>query len=159
VSHNHNEEAVKCLDEDERLFSSIGRFVFEFSQLEYAIRDLTAQIARIDARFFEAVMTHDFALLCKAAENVFSVELPGQTKDFKKFFSACHALNEDRVRIVHGLWVPTVEGAKLYHVSRSKLQLVAHFDDPFEVARAADRANELRFTLERLVWQMPSLEL
>ena len=42
---SHNQKAIKCLSEDDAFFSSIGRFFFEFSQLEYSVRFTTAKAA------------------------------------------------------------------------------------------------------------------
>jgi len=92
-------------------------------------------------------MTHDFSLLCTVAQRVFATCL---SKDsllkLEALISRLRKLNEERVRIVHGLWVVTIEGGKLHHVSRNKLHEQMHFDEPRgeAIARLADLESELR---------------
>jgi hypothetical protein len=55
--------------------------------------------------------------------------------------------NDKRVKIAHGLWVVTVHGGRLHHVSRQKLQASSYFDEPggAAIARLADYASKLWF--------------
>jgi hypothetical protein len=147
----HNQDAIKPLNEDDAFFSSIGRFLFEFSQLEYALRVLVAEIADVPDEHFNSIMTHDVALLCTAAKNVFANLSNGDL--LTDIVNKINALNADRVRIAHGLWVPKIDGGKLFHVPRTKLQPSIYYERSSgrEVARLADYANELRFKLESAV--------
>lgn len=155
----HDQEAVKLLAEDDAFFSSIGRFIFQFSQLEYAIRVTVANAAGLADEHFNAIMTHDFALLCTVAQTVFSTCLSkDQLPKLEALISRLRRLNEERVRVVHGLWVVTIEGGKLHHVSRNKLRAQTHFDEPRgeAIARLADLASELRWEWEQTLWGFTS---
>ncbi len=48
----------------EETYHAIGRFIFEFSQLEFCLRFHTGTEAGVESQHFNAIMTQDFALLC-----------------------------------------------------------------------------------------------
>src|SRR6266487_3168038 len=89
----------------EKTCSAIGRFIYEFSQLEYTLRHFLGEEIKLEEKYFDAVLCHDFAQLCTVAENVFS---QSRNKEFvaelHKLIKRCHSLNEDRKRVAHGLW-------------------------------------------------------
>jgi len=54
--------------EQDRVYREIGRFIFEFSQLEYTLRHHVADMARIDDQYFDIVTSaFDFAKLCSGS--------------------------------------------------------------------------------------------
>src|SRR5262245_24165138 len=55
-------------DATEETLLAIGRFIYEFSQLEFAIRALVAEKAGVGDEHFSAIMVHDVALLFNAAK-------------------------------------------------------------------------------------------
>jgi hypothetical protein len=59
----------------ESTYHAIGHFMFEFSQLEYAIKHYVAEAVGIQEMHYHAVMSHDFALLCTVATEVLSQKL------------------------------------------------------------------------------------
>lgn len=135
-------------------YLAIGRFIFEFSQLEYALRFYVAQEANISDKHFEAIMTHDFALLCTSAEEILG---PGFTnedgeKRFRQFIKSCKKLNNERVRVAHGLWVPFKEGGTVHHTSRSSLKSTMSQEQGKNLEEQADIAQGLRSDLENLIW-------
>jgi hypothetical protein len=68
----------------EKTYRAIGRFVFEFSQLEYAIRHYVAEEAGVMGEYFNAIMTHDFATLCTGAIEVFRHSYSDRRERFEK---------------------------------------------------------------------------
>jgi hypothetical protein len=71
-------------------------------------------------------------------------------KKFNTFISDCRTLNNDRVRVAHGLWVIANENGVLQHVSRQELQFSLHFKEPTVLAGLADKAALLRFKLAQI---------
>jgi hypothetical protein len=72
-------------------------------------------------------------------------------KRLKELIKECKSLNEDRVRVVHGLWIIAGEKRELHHVSRQTFNNSSHFRDPDELAKKADKALYLRNEIERWV--------
>jgi hypothetical protein len=66
----YNQQAVSNLPGEERFFSAIGRFVFEFSQLEYTLKLFISRVIGLKDKHFNALMSHDFALTCSIAQTV-----------------------------------------------------------------------------------------
>lgn len=67
-----------------------------------------------------------------------------QTKQLKELIKECKSLNNDRIRVVHGLWTIAGEPRELNYVSRQSLNNSSHFRDPDELAKKADQAAHLR---------------
>ena len=129
--------------------------LFQFSQLEYSIKTSVAQAIRLPDQYFDAIMTQDFALLCTTARAVFATILTEKSlSKMDALINRLRKLNDERVRIVHGLWVVTIEGGKLHHISRNRLKASSHFGEPrgADVAQLADDASQLRWEWERLIW-------
>jgi hypothetical protein len=147
-----HQRAVDNLSGEEKFFSAIGRFISEFSQLEYTLKYLISKKAGLRDKHFPALMSHDFSLTCTIAQTVLSESVaPGKLEDFETFINKCLSLNHDRVRVAHGLWVIANEGGVLQHVSRQKLQNCSlHFKEPTVLAGLADKAALLRFELAQI---------
>jgi hypothetical protein len=149
-----HEKSVNVFTSEDRFFSAIGRFIFEFSQLEYSLRFYIAEGINITTdQHFNAIMTHDFSRLCDVAGNVL-VPLVDETQSnrLKKLISKCKALNDERVRIVHGLWFVSSKEGRLIHASRGQIQAKVYFEKHIEVATLADRATEYRFELGQIYY-------
>jgi hypothetical protein len=145
---HRNEEAINRLKKDERFYSTIGRFVSSFSFLESTIKVNVAHTAKVPDEFRDQIMSHDFALLCTIAENVFFREEPKErTDELRKILSRCRNLNDHRVRIVHGWWIIAGQTGFLFHTSRQRLESVGHYDDPSQIATLADEADEVDLAL------------
>jgi hypothetical protein len=97
-------------------------------------------------------MSHDFALTCTIAQTILSESVAsGKLKNFETFINKCRSLNDDRVRVAHGLWVIGNEEGVLHHVSRQKLQWSSpHFEQPTVLAGLAVKAAVLRFELAQI---------
>jgi hypothetical protein len=147
-----HQRAVSNLSGEEKFFSAIGRFVSEFSQLEYTLKYLISKKVGLRSKHFPALMSHDFALTCTIAQTILSESVaPEKSEKFKTFISACQTLNTDRVRVAHGLWVIANEAGVLQHVSRQKLQSFSpYFKEPIVLAGLADKAALLRFELAQI---------
>jgi hypothetical protein len=70
VAMDRHKKSVNKFTSEDRFFSAIGRFIFEFSQLEYTLKHHVAEEINLREEHFNAIMTHDFALLCTVAETV-----------------------------------------------------------------------------------------
>jgi hypothetical protein len=175
---DHHKKSVNKFTSDDRWFTAIGRFIFEFSQLEYELKVHIAEVIGLKGRYFKSIMTQDFAMLCTIAEAVlveekhevvklgpppewFTTERERvkkeflgdrlkQKQDLKALIKQCRKLNEDRVRIVHGLWVIGGGSGKLCHVSTGSLTDHEHFHEASDLANKADQARHLRNELSRI---------
>jgi hypothetical protein len=59
-------------DDSEKTYRAIGRFIFEFSTVEFAIRFILAKELGLDFKQYRAVVeSYDVAMLCTVAKNVF----------------------------------------------------------------------------------------
>ena len=138
--------------ENEPTYLAIGRFVFEFSQLEYTLKHHIAEAADLNERFIDPIMTHDFALLCTAAKQILGEAMDDERKEqLNKIIGECYSLNQERVRVAHGLWVPFREGGVVNHVARSNLKSNRSIGQAEHLESQADRARDLRASLERLL--------
>jgi hypothetical protein len=134
-----HERSVNVFTSEDRFFSAIGRFIFEFSQLEYSFRYYIAETINLKDDYFNAIMTHDFSRLCDIAGTVLvPVVDETQSNRLKKLISKCKALNDDRVRIVHGLWFVSSKEGRLICASRGQIQAKVYFEKHTEVATLAD---------------------
>ncbi|MGY4463109.1 hypothetical protein [Bradyrhizobium sp. LB13.1] len=73
------------MDEDatrEATYRAIGRFIHQFASVEWTLRYYLAQAVKLDLNYMDAIVTHDFALLCTAVTSVYSNIL--KTEDEKK---------------------------------------------------------------------------
>jgi hypothetical protein len=180
-------QAINKFTSDDRWFSAIGRFIFEFSQLEYTLKHYIAEAIGLKEQHFNSIMSHDFARLCGVAQTVllqtsadptsflesdwgeeqmaprFAAALKPlmdeqdaqkvqRTNRLRELLKECKSLNEDRVRVVHGLWMIGEGTGELDHVSRSTLTNGSYFRDPDKLAKKADDARHLRTEIERWIY-------
>jgi hypothetical protein len=135
----------------EKTYRAIGRFIFEFSQAEYAIRYYLGEELDLDEKHFSAVVeSYDVGLLCTVTKEVFSntrgAKDAATIKDLvNRFFD----LNIIRNQVAHGLWVPFKEGGTLHYVSRGKLTPIRLENQAEALEKLATDTSQLRAKLER----------
>ena len=164
----------------ERTYRAIGRFIFEFSQVEYTIRYYLAdQIGLHEEHFSAIVESYDVALLITVAKQVFKKPLhsgaisaaflhgprPAYLRDFRAqndrgdrietLLNRFLEFNFYRNRVAHGLWVPSMDGGTVVHVPRNKLTPARFADQAVELEKRADELCKLRADLENAFTAMP----
>lgn len=141
------------ISSEEATYRAIGRFMFEFSQLEYAIRQYTALELGLKEEMSNVVMSHDVALLCTVASQVLAQRGNEKHKDeLREIIKEVHALNMTRVKVAHGLWVPFMDGGTVHQQSRSSLKTKITAEQAHELEAEADRTNLVRDKFERWWW-------
>jgi hypothetical protein len=114
------------LDDDatEPTYRAIGRFIHRFASIEWTLRFYLTQAVKLDLGYMNTIVTHDFALLCAAVTSVYSDILKTEEDKtlLKKLISQCRAMNDTRVKVVHGQWFPFAEGGVVAHRSRQNLK-------------------------------------
>src|ERR1700691_3577649 len=122
----------------------IGRFIFEFSQLEFSIRAVLVTRLGLKEEYFNIVTgPYDFAKLCNVTREASIVKYPERKEELDKLFNACLKLNETRVLVVHGMWLDDMDGLSLRIVSRGSFKTQIHSFKKDELTRHADKAQEL----------------
>jgi hypothetical protein len=126
--------------ESEKTYRAIGRFIYEFSQVEYSLRHAVADQLNIKDEHFNAVTaTFDVAVLCNLAAVLFD-----DRAEMKKLINRFRELNNHRQRVAHGLWIPFLEGGSVHYTARSSLKGTSHKQQAEALVRLADDANNLR---------------
>ena len=149
----------KRQEASDRTFRAIGRFLFEFSQLDHEIRRQVGEASGVDIIHVHDIMTHDFGPLCIAAMKVFDFEYSGtrekaRREKMKGLLKRAQSLNNIRNTVAHGLWVPFEEGGKVIHMPRT-LQLHVSNQQARLLESKADEAKELRRQIESVVDEKP----
>jgi hypothetical protein len=133
-----------------RLYLAIGRFIFEFSQLEIMIRHLLGEALglRDDARFDAVTSPYDFAALCRVTRNA-ALTIPGCTEADKAELKAmCKnwlKVNDDRQHVVHGTgFISDEEGMGTRHVSRSSLEPRVYYSRIGDIDKVSDEIATLK---------------
>jgi hypothetical protein len=156
--------SVDKAKELEKLWVAIGEFIYEYSQLEFAIRIALAEALPLGEEWevFDAVTSpYDFTTLCRVTRTVLEINLgpPDQDEqkreaqkakkeEIERIFKACMAMNNDRVRIAHGTW-GIWTGAR--NVSRETLKAKWHFEEPEKIVEKAREIGELIDSVLRFV--------
>jgi hypothetical protein len=145
----HEEEETKT-----RGFQLIGEFIFRFSQLEFTIKARLQTALCLPDDVAEAVTTpYDFAVLCTVTQTVLLTKYPPAKKpEIDEVFKNCRKLNDERVRIAHGMWTHARRGLVARYASRSKLKAEFFYEDPEALSKLTTEAK--RLMLE--VMQVPS---
>jgi hypothetical protein len=145
--------SVGHLNGHEKFFSAIGRFIYEFSQLEFWLKCIIANTIGLESEHVEPILTHDFAMICTILETLVAPRLSdAQATKLKQLVKTCRSLNDDRVRIAHGFWVMGSEGSgSLHHISRQKLKAAEHFQEAEVIASKADEIQDATRGLVQLM--------
>jgi hypothetical protein len=138
------------LGAEDATYLAIGRFIVEYSALEGDLRFLFGAELRLRVDLFDPVLTHDFALLCTAVLNVFKqTASDDRYRQLTKIVNKCRKINDLRVKVVHGEWMPQEEGGSLSHASRGSLRR-AHLGRMKDMLEAkADEVHALRNDLDK----------
>jgi hypothetical protein len=100
--------------------------------------------------------SYDVALLCAVAKQVLITSRgEHESARIRKLVDELYALNAERVRVVHGLWVPHREGGTVHHVSRSNLKPAWFANQAEAFEKKANEANALRARLEQKFAALP----
>ena len=139
------------MDASDKTYRAIGCFIYAFSQAESTIRDCVSDSIGLDYKYHsDIVESYDVAMLCNIAISVFEKSLPRyQVKRLKPLINDFRALNDVRVRVVHGFWVPFLDGGTVYHASRRGLKSTASADQAESLEKMADEAWRIRGEIER----------
>jgi hypothetical protein len=139
--------------EPQETYRAIGRFVSEFSKLESMLQAFIAHEICLDGKFYHAIITYDFALSCTVLQSVVKISREQSVSDeLSEIIKKCRALNDERVRVVHGYW--EAHRDQLHHVSRNSLQLMEYDERADYLDRQADVASRLRVELKLLMARM-----
>lgn len=136
------------------VYQAIGQFIFAFSQLEYMLKEHVACEAGVKDDHFVAIMTHDFAMLCTIAFDVLgkSCKDDEEKAELRAIISDCRKVNEVRVKVVHGLWVPFMDGGRLWHVPRGSLKPSLNVQQGKELDHYSQITNQLLKRLQDFQW-------
>jgi len=142
------------------VFEAIGRFIFQFSQLEFTMRVFLATQIGLSEEHFDAVTApYDFRMLCGVTQAISLMRFPEQKNDIESLFGRCLTLNDDRNRVAHGLWSGGIDGSlTARHVSRSSLKAHHYFERPEDLAKLADTAQGLMHEFLRVLGIPPDAE-
>jgi len=131
-----------------RGFQLIGEFIFWFSQLEFTIKVRLSSALNLPDGLLDAVTApYDFAMLCTVTSVVLAHKFPEGKKDIENVLNKCRDLNNDRVRIAHGMWTQGKDGLMASHVSRQKLQLKHFYENQVELSKLTERARQLMIAM------------
>jgi hypothetical protein len=145
--------------EAEQTYRAIGRFMFEFSQVEYTVRHhLGEEIGLKDEYFAAVVESYDVGMLTTVAKEVFRKSRTAETfAQIDKLLHRFRELNDYRKRVAHGLWVPFTEGGTVHYVSRNKLTPARFTEQASELEMRADALCQLRADFENAIHTMPDV--
>ncbi|SRR5579884_1640460 len=132
-------EIVEFSDKPEQ-YQAMGKFVYQFSQLEQAIRYLLSDLLELTPEQFHIVTApYDFAALCRVVSSLIQ-SLPycdeATESEAVDLFNKCLEVNDARVRLVHGTW----EDDGAHHVSRATMKQKLYFANTGEITRQTDKA-------------------
>lgn len=130
--------------ETEKHYLAIGRFVCAFSNLELEMKADIMEALKLTPSDARRVLIHDFAMTCTIMESVFA-DRAGDEKSaaLRKLIRGCRALNDHRVKIVHGFWSIGGEEIEVGYHSRRSLKIERHYKNHEEIAKLADEAELL----------------
>jgi len=142
------------------LYTAIGQFMFEFSQLEFIIRHTLGEALDLkevgsDARFDIVTSPYDFASLCNVTKAIFTRSMgcgEDDRREIESILNACMALNNDeRVPIAHRTWFIDESRLGARHVPRGKLEMTIKYSRIADIDAAAQKAATLRTRLIKFI--------
>jgi hypothetical protein len=135
-----NELAIEQADG----YRLIGQFISEYSQLEFTVKAILFGRLQLPEEYFDIVTApYDFAMLCTVTKELLCKQLPDSKQSIERLFKDCRKLNDERVRVAHGLWTQGREGPIARHVSRGSLQPKYHFEQPDSLSKLTVEAQRL----------------
>ena len=135
-------------------FHAVGRFIFEFSQLEFSIRFALAAYLKLSDEQFDAVTgPYDFRMLCAVTSKVQQLKYPAQKDEIENLFNECLELNNKRVQIAHGVWTEGLGSDwTVRHWSRQTLD-AKHY--PYSVDQLHELAEKAQALMRRVIGFKP----
>lgn len=134
VSKRHNLLALIIENDGDKsaLFQEIGRFIFEYSRLERALRRHFRRKVGYKLDFDNIVSAgFDFSKLCKALLALTTEENGGVPDPvLQPLISKCLTINDVRIAVVHGSWFSTMAEDRVVHVSRNSMKPQTLFRKP-----------------------------
>jgi hypothetical protein len=125
-------------------FHAIGKFIVEFSQLEFTIRfALGAYLGLPDAYFDAVTGPYDFRMLCAVTSKVTILKHPERKAEVETLYKECYALNDKRNHVAHGLWTDGIDEFSVRVFNRSRLDTAHVPYSSAELNALADKAQEL----------------
>jgi hypothetical protein len=145
------------LAEAEKTYRAIGRFMFEFSQTEYTLRHaLAVEVLKDPDACFAVVDALDVAALCNVAKKTFKASRSPEIADrIESEINRFLALNQERVRVAHGVWIPYFNGGMVRHVSRTSLNPAILSERASTLEKLGVEAGEIRTRLHAAVLALP----
>jgi hypothetical protein len=139
----HDEKAV------EQTYRAIGRFFFEFSQCEFALRSYLADEVGLADEYFSAVIeSYDAGMLCNVAIAVVKKSrAPSNSARLIRLIENFRDMSTHRNVIAHGLWVPHIEGGTVHGLNRRRLTSKPEANRAVALEKFADQLNDLRAKL------------
>jgi hypothetical protein len=133
----------------DQTYRAIGRFISEFSQVEYTIRHYLAEELNLKEEHFTPVVeSYDVGMLVNVTKEVFKKSVAAErSARINKLLKRFLELNEDRKRVAHGLWVASIEGGTVSYVPRNKLTSAQFRDQAALLEKRADELCHLRAEL------------
>jgi len=123
-------------------YQAIGKFVYQFSQLEFSIRHLLGDLLELHAaQFYIVTATYDFATLCRVTSAFIQTLMEPtevKAKEVEETFKKCLRVNDARVRLVHGTW----DSGGAHHISRQSLKPGAYFADVKEITDITEETKQ-----------------
>jgi hypothetical protein len=129
---------------DVAMYQAIGKFVYEFSQLELSIRLRLADALQLNEELSAVVVgPYDVATLFNVTKEVLlRTRKDLDAEKISKLFSRCNALNQKaRIVVAHGTWFP--EGGGADHFSKHSFKSSNHFKDLEELEKQIIEAQNL----------------
>jgi hypothetical protein len=149
----------------DRLCMAIGRFMFEFSQLEFYIRHAFKCALRLEDERFDVIgASYDFAAMCRTAGVFFCRFVEHAQHDQKEIESLvkdCLSINDRRVQIAHGTWFVDDIGLGVQHVRRGSFTPKVHYKEIGDLDHITQKIKDLQSRVSRLLiwpfqWQTPT---
>jgi len=143
---------VEWSEKMESGYSELGEFVVEFSQLEFSIRAAIGGYLNIPSDLINIMLSeYQFLSLCRVWKLLVNKFHPDRIERTKKTCNELLKVNEQRVRVAHGLWTPGVETIEALHVSRGSGKIGAYFSEPGEL-------KSLTYECQRLMQEIMGLK-
>src|SRR4029077_10280359 len=108
---------------------------------------------RLPDEFAEAVTTpYDFAVFCTVTQSVLLSKYPDKRPEIEQVFKKCRKLNDERVRIAHGMWSHAIKtGLIARYASRTKLKGEYFYEDPEALPKLGAEAKQGSSRCPRLI--------
>jgi hypothetical protein len=133
----------------ERTYRAIGRFMFEFSQMEYAIRELLGEEIGLQEQSSSLAMESYVAKLIDIAIEEFRKSRGDDATSIWRLLNRFRDMNDERNRVAHGLWVPFKDGGTVHYTSRKKPTPARLTDQAEHLEKLSDELCQLRADFER----------